>query len=168
MVNGVRQEGFGPRRLYTVAGESKEPRVRRLIRDDIAAIREIDALSFSSHDQYDAAFYEMLAESGNHEAIVATTPGGAVVAWALTDVSRQPLRIRSISVHPAFRRRGFGRALVMEILEKHHTGVDLLVEPNNVEALSLYRNLGFVETDADVEVPERIRMMWRPRSTPEA
>lgn len=133
--------------------------MRSLTSNDITAVCAIDALSFAPYEQYNSAFYRELAESHGYEAIVATIPDGTIVGWILADIVRSPVRIRSISVHPEYRRKGFGYALLTEILSAH-SEVDLLVEPDNVHALRLYQRLGFVITDGDPEMPERIRMLW--------
>lgn len=136
--------------------------MRRFTRDDIAAVREIDRLCFSENDQYDGALYERLVCSHEHEAFVAALLDGTITGWILANLTRQPLRIQSISVHPSFRRRGLGRALITEILRRHRTEVDLLVDPSNSGALRLYQRIGFVRTTPDPELPERIRMIRRP------
>ena len=136
--------------------------MRRLTCDDIPAVRAIDTLAFPPEDQYDAAFYERIVSSHEHDALVATMADGTIAAWILANLATQPLRIQSLSVHPSFRKRGFGRSLVTEILRRHPTEIDLLVEPGNFEALRLYHKLGFAQTSADPELPQRIRMIRRP------
>lgn len=140
----------------------KEHVTRRLTRADIPAVRDIDRVAFSSVDQYDTGFYEALPSSPNHDAFVAELHNGTVAGWILADLTTAPLRIRSLSVHPDFRRRGFGMSLIREILRRHPTNIDLLVEPQNTNALLLYQELGFVQADPDPEVPERIRMLRSP------
>lgn len=136
--------------------------MRRLTGPDIGAVRRIDALSFPAKEQYDADFYERVAISDNYDALVATDAGGGIVGWALADLTCRPIRIRSVSVHPEFRRRGFGAALVREILNRRSAPVDLLVEPNNYMALALYQKLGFSPADPDPQMPGRRRMVWQP------
>lgn len=135
--------------------------IRRLNVDDVPKVREIDRLSFSSGDQYKAEFYEHIESTHEYEPYVATMPNGTIVGWILGHATGTTVRIRSISIHPSFRRRGFARTLIMEILRRHQTDVDLVVDPDNVGALALYRGLGFTQTDPDPETPHRIRMLWR-------
>lgn len=58
--------------------------------------------------------------------------------------------ILDIAVHRAFRGRGVGRVLVERVLAECREGgadfVSLEVRPSNEIAISLYRQLGFVET----------------------
>ena len=138
--------------------------MRRVTFADIAAVREIDRRSFSAADQYDASFYERIVTSQHFDATAAVEENGAIIGWMLAELNRTPLRIRSVSVHPDYRRCGFGAALVTVILTRYVTETDLLVERDNLEAISLYRRLGFVQTDPDPSVPERIHMLWHPQS----
>lgn len=134
--------------------------MRRLSDSDISAVREIDRLSFTVHEQYEAEFYERLVASESYDALVATGPDGNVVGWVLADLTRRPIRIKSVSVHPAFRRTGYGRRLLTTILSRHAADADLLVERDNHAALALYCVLGFSRAEADPEMPERLRMVW--------
>lgn len=136
--------------------------MRRFTGSDIAAAREIDRLTFPAGDQYAPEFYEHVAASEDFDAIVATDSDDKVVGWALLDLRRRPMRIRSVSVHPECRRRGFGTALVTGLLCRHSTQTDLLVEPANREAIALYQRLHFRAADVDPEMPLRQRMVWEP------
>lgn len=133
--------------------------VRALTRGDIATLREIDRLSFAETDQYSAAYYEQFIVSGTFDAIGVADEDGRIAAWALVDLSSDPIRIRSLAVHPDSRRRGIGTALVKAVLGKHPGPVDLLVAPQNASAIALYRKFGFVQGDPDPALPERLRMV---------
>lgn len=63
-----------------------------------------------------------------------------------------PARLRhvgvlAVAVHPAFQRRGFGRALVCEVISWAERGdvcrLELYVRSDNARAISLYRSVGF-------------------------
>lgn len=136
--------------------------LRPLTHADIPAVREIDRLSFAAGDQYDAPFYERVASSPQFEAAVAVGDDGVIVGWVLADLSRRPIRIRSVSVHPDCRRHGLGAALISLILTRHRTETDLLVERENGVAIAFYRRLDFFEVGPDPELPERLRMLWLP------
>lgn len=136
--------------------------MRRFTPADIDAALEIDRLAFPRGDQYDRAYYERVAGSKDYDVRVATDAGGTVTGWALADLSRRPLRIRSVSVHPRFRRRGFATTLLRDILQRHYTETDLLLERDNHAAFALYQRLGFVVAAADPEMPHRTRMVWSP------
>jgi ribosomal protein S18 acetylase RimI-like enzyme len=136
--------------------------LRRLTFADIPAARDIDELSFSAGDQYELAFYERVVSSPDFEAMAAIQNNGAIAGWVLADLSRRPVRIKSVSVHPKCRRRGFGATLITSILNRHMAEIDLLVDRENNVAIALYQRLGFFGTDPDPEVPERLRMLRLP------
>ena len=133
--------------------------IRTLTTADVAALREIDRLAFENGDQYDAAFYDEVMSSDAFSAIGAQGEDGSIVGWALIDLGRNPIRIRSFSVHPSFRRRGIATALVEKVLDGHPETIDLLVEPRNASAIAFYLKLGFVPGEPDPELPERMRMV---------
>ena len=136
--------------------------MRRLTNADLAAVREIDRLAFPTDEQYDGDFWDRIPASDSLEADVVTDDEGSIVGWSLVDVSRQPIRIRSLSVHPAFRRRGFGGTLVSPLLARHRVETDLLVDGANTNAVKLYKRLGFCLAGPDPEMPGRRRMLWKP------
>lgn len=137
--------------------------VRDLIIADVAALREIDRLAFKDGEQYSAAFYDEVIFSDAFLAIGAQGEDGSIVGWALIDLGRTPIRIRSLSVHPSFHRRGIATALVNYVSRRGYT-LDLLVEPANAAAIALYEKLGFVTGEPDPELPERVRMVRVPRA----
>jgi ribosomal protein S18 acetylase RimI-like enzyme len=54
-----------------------------------------------------------------------------------------------LMVDPVHRRRGIGRALHDELLREHGGAVVLSTQTDNVEAIALYRSLGY-----EIVVPE--------------
>lgn len=135
--------------------------IRRLLPSDVASIREIDKLSFPAAEQYEEQFYERIRTGAGFEAMVAEN-GSGVVGWMLADFTRQPLRVRSLAVHPDFREQGIGGALLQDLMVSHCKPVDLLVNEANAAAFTLYRRLGFAVADPDPEMPQRLRMIWNP------
>ena len=133
--------------------------IRSATASDIAALREIDALSFSSGDQYRLSYYEQIVKSDGFEVIAATDAQGIVRAWLLLDLRSDPMRIRSLAVHPQFRRRGLARALIAHAASRHHEPVDLLVEPENTAAIALYESCGFTAAAPDPQLRARMRMV---------
>ena len=135
-------------------------RIRLLTNADIPALVEIDRASFAADDQYDLRYYNEVIASDAFEAIGVEDETSCLVAWSLIDVRGEPIRIRSLAVHPKCRRRGFATALVNAALSEHGTS-DLLVDPHNIAAIALYEKLGFVADEPDPELPARIRMVHR-------
>jgi ribosomal-protein-alanine N-acetyltransferase len=54
--------------------------------------------------------------------------------------------ISGLVIKPAFQGKGFGRQVLVELLEqiKHIQRIDLVTHPDNQVALSMYRSLGFI------------------------
>jgi ribosomal protein S18 acetylase RimI-like enzyme len=133
--------------------------IRRLKRSDIPAIREIDRMAFDADEQYDAEFYTGILAIDTFTALVAE--GNAVVfGWALFDTSVNPTRLRSLSVHPRHRRRGYGKAL-LRYATARFDDIDLLVRPGNGAAIALYESCGFSIGAPDRQMPDRLRMTRR-------
>ncbi|HKU69120.1 MAG TPA: GNAT family N-acetyltransferase [Candidatus Baltobacteraceae bacterium] len=136
--------------------------MRTLSEGDIPALRELDALAFSADEQYDGEFYGETIGTGGFEAIGIVNRSGSIVAWVLVDATRHTVRIRSLAVHPSFRRRGLASDLITGVLEKHRAKpVDLLVDQHNAAAVALYRRFDFADADPDPQMPERLRMVRR-------
>lgn len=135
--------------------------IRRVTIADIDALRKIDAASFAVDDQYAEAFYMEALTTEQFNAI-GIVERNSLVAWALVDTARTPMRIRSLAVHPQFRRRGCATALIEAIVASYAAAIDLLVEPENAAAIALYERMGFRMTSPDVKMPQRLRMVREP------
>lgn len=131
---------------------------------DIVAITQANASLLKRHDPeifddaVDQAHALALAASADSLLLVAVE-GGAVVGQCLAHLHRQPdkpteLYLDNLGVSEAFRRRGIGRALVNAAMAWGKArGAALLwvaTEPENAEALGLYRSLGLGERLATV------------------
>jgi len=89
-----------------------------------------------------------LEEAPDRLALIAEVDGeprGYAFVWIVAD----ELHVVNIAVHPAQRRRGLGRLLMEEILEKGQSMgsklVTLEVRMGNEAARALYSEMGFVE-----------------------
>ena len=73
--------------------------------------------------------------------------GGTIVAAMVLLLDRPVSSLASIAVHPGFRRRGLGRALLCEAERRARTagalGLSLEVDRSNRSAVLLYRREGF-------------------------
>jgi ribosomal protein S18 acetylase RimI-like enzyme len=138
-------------------------RFRELAAGDLPAIKQVDRLSFSAEEQYPSELYDSLLTGGVLRAIVVTGAAGAIAGYALLDVSRDPIRIRSLAVLPEQRNKGYGKALVQHLIETFDAPLELLVEKNNVGAIRLYERLGFgfVERDSHAELAATHHMFRR-------
>ena len=126
---------------------------------DCETLLEIDKTLFGAADRYDARFMQRILMQDDMDAIVAESAPGEIVAWALVDRARSPVRIRSLSVHALHQRRGYGETLLRHIIAKYGTPIDLLVEQSNIGAVGLYRKMGFLPAGFDPELTTRPRML---------
>lgn len=134
-------------------------RAVQLTRADLAAIAELDRRSFAPDEQYDDVFYDEIFASHAFEVLGVADGSERIAGWALIDTRCEPVRIRSLAVHPEFRRRGIATALIRSVVDRHGPGIDLLVKPDNAAAIALYRKLGFTAGALDPQMPERLRMV---------
>ena len=133
--------------------------LRPVMVPDIPVIVELDRLAFPADEQYERSFYDIMLTQGNFEATAFVDSQGTIVGWALLDIARTPIHLRSISIHPTHQREGHAKALLRSLIARHSAPMDLLVLPSNEPAIKLYEELGFVAAEADPSVPERKRMV---------
>ena len=133
--------------------------IRNVTLADLPAIRDIDRRSFDADDQYSDVQYSQAMTSASSDALAAIDERDNVIAWALIDHASVPVRIRSLAVHPDFRRLGAGAMIVSEAVERFGTPIDLLVDPANTGAIVFYEKLGFILEGVDPQVPQRLRML---------
>ena len=134
-------------------------RAVQLSRADLAAIAEIDRRSFGPHEQYEDGFYDEMFASDAFDVLGIADESEGIAGWALVDKGCEPARIRSLAVHPEFRRRGIATALIHAVVDRHGSPIDLLVDPDNAPAIALYEKLGFTTGAPDPQMPERLRMV---------
>jgi len=74
---------------------------------------------------------------------------GRVVAYGGMWLVLDEAHVTNVAVHPAYRGRHIGRALMLELIRRAKargaTRMTLEVRPSNTVARSLYKSLGFVE-----------------------
>lgn len=139
-------------------GTSSGFTVRRFVDADLPVLKALDRQSFSPNDQYTDELYERFGKE-DHLALVAVSTAGDVAGYALLDVSGDPMRLRSVAVHPSHRNAGCASALLRASLVAAARSIDLFVEPENLAAIRLYERFGFVSADNTGEIPSRNRML---------
>ncbi len=121
--------------------------IRRAERADLLAVVRIESASFP--EPWPAnAFESFLGEPGF---LVAVEPDGAVVGYAVADVTPTHGRLlghlKDIAVHPDRRGKGIATALLHRVLLVLRRGgadsVKLEVRESNGAARALYRSAGF-------------------------
>jgi len=119
--------------------------VERMRPEDLEDVLAIERASFSMPWSRGAFLYEM--EQNRVARCWVMREGGRLVGYLCLWEVADELHITNIAVHPATRRRGFGRALLKTILdESRGRGLRLVVlevRPSNHEALLLYESFGF-------------------------
>jgi len=109
---------------------------------DLDAVLQVEITVFPS--PWSRSSFEIELAKPYSVAIIAEAEGslaGYGVAWLVAD----EIHIANVAVHPDFRRRGLGRALVERLLESGESakGAFLEVRIRNSDAIRLYRQLGF-------------------------
>ena len=69
--------------------------------------------------------------------------------------------VRSLAVHPHFRRRGFAAAMLQAVISGAAYQVDLLVDEANGPAIALYAKLGFQPAEICPALPSKRRMVLK-------
>jgi len=82
---------------------------------------------------------------------LAVLPDGAIAAtagWITVEGAPATARIRKVFVHPELARRGLGRRMVLDAEARARAaGIEHFVVRANVNAVPLYRSLGYEEQD---------------------
>ena len=99
-------------------------------------------------DEWDLYIEKLIKYACNYVAEDSTGLIIGFIAFYANDVSSRMAYITQVIVHPQFRRRGLGHALVKKcFIEVQRIGMNkvrLEVACDNVKAFSLYKDLGFI------------------------
>jgi ribosomal-protein-alanine N-acetyltransferase len=112
---------------------------------DLADIIEIERASFA-YPWSSSFFLQELKVTCARSllALVGERPIGYIIYWMLP----REIDIHNLAVHPAYRRRGIGKALLEAVINQARredvTRVTLEVRKSNVAAQKLYHSLGFL------------------------
>ncbi|MGC9192226.1 MAG: ribosomal protein S18-alanine N-acetyltransferase [Conexivisphaera sp.] len=130
--------------------------IRRAAREDLPEVMRLNRENLP--ENYSEDFFEEVLESNPDSFLVAQEEGGRLVGYIMCRVEvgfplagRAPLvkkgHVISIAVDEGHRRRGLGRALMVEgmkaLRSRGCSEVYLEVRVGNEPAISLYRGLGF-------------------------
>ncbi|MGY5853129.1 MAG: GNAT family N-acetyltransferase [Candidatus Thorarchaeota archaeon] len=101
-----------------------------------------------SPSQLEGVFEEWLKrdETFNGTASIVFKDGGKIIGYNVMRLDDDSVEIGPVGVSPSHRRRGLGRALILESLNrisKIPESVSLTVSTGNIPAFELYSNLGF-------------------------
>ena len=119
-------------------------RIQRALRRHLDGIVEIENRSFP--DPWSRGAFEDYLDAPDGELLV-LEEAGQTAGFALYHVSFEDAELYNIAVDDAFRRRGFGRALLEAVLararERGAERMYLEVRKSNAPAVALYRAVGF-------------------------
>lgn len=122
-----------------------EIEIRELREEDIEELARIESESFSMPWSAES-FRKLLSHSYCHY-LVAVTEGKVVGCCGYTDMCHEA-DIDNVVVDPHYRRRGIGEAMLRKLLawgeDSQVEAFTLEVRVGNLEAIRLYRKLGFV------------------------
>jgi [ribosomal protein S18]-alanine N-acetyltransferase len=106
-------------------------------------------VSFASPWTRQSFLFDLHDNPFAHSLVARPGPGGAVIGYGCTWQVHEELRINNIAVHPDWRGRSIGRALLRRmLLDGRQAGcrVALLeVRPSNAPARALYESEGFAQ-----------------------
>lgn len=115
--------------------------------EDLDQVLEIEAQSFP-HPWLRQHFIDELNSSYGFP-LSAFNPSGRLVAYICPMLLLDEGHIMNVAVDPAARGMGVGRLLVQRVLDdcraENAAYVSLEVRESNLSAISLYRNMGFID-----------------------
>jgi ribosomal-protein-alanine N-acetyltransferase len=121
--------------------------IRRMREPDLPAVRAIEAMSFSNPWSEDTFRGEIQNTSVSSPLVVVRRPGDEVVGYIIYWQIRDDVQVNNIAVHPEYRARGLGEAMMRFAITKVRAAgaefMTLEVRQSNTSAVALYRKLGF-------------------------
>jgi ribosomal-protein-alanine N-acetyltransferase len=121
--------------------------IRRMRESDLPEVRTIEAVSFSNPWSDNTFRGEIQNTSVSFPMVVVEKPGDRVVGYIIYWHIREDVQVNNIAVHPEYRGRGIGEALMRHVIGKVRahgaTFITLEVRPSNAAAVTLYKTLGF-------------------------
>jgi ribosomal-protein-alanine N-acetyltransferase len=114
---------------------------------DIAMVRAIEDISYPNPWSESTFRGEIQNPSISFPLVVLHRPENKVVGYIIYWHIKDDVQVNNIAVHPEFRGKGIGTALMKHVMEKVRragvTFVNLEVRTSNTSAQSLYTKLGF-------------------------
>jgi len=121
--------------------------IRRMQEADLAAVRAIEAQSFSNPWSDNTFRGEIQNTPVSFPLVVVRRPGDEVVAYIVFWHIRDDVTVNNIAVRPDCRGLGLGEALmrfaIAKVREAGAAFMTLEVRPSNTAAVALYKKLGF-------------------------
>jgi ribosomal protein S18 acetylase RimI-like enzyme len=112
---------------------------------DLQRLGEFDLLCFAEQAWDESVWLDVVLDPTFKVTIFESS--GVLIAVIALGLFPPPAHLASFAVHPAFRRRGLGRHLLLGVLDEARSAarrLHLEVDAGNTWALRLYRGCGFV------------------------
>ena len=121
--------------------------IRRMKEEDLPVVRTIEDLSFPNPWSDTTFRGEIQNTSISFPLVVVRKPGDEVVGYIIFWHIREDVQVNNVAVHPDFRGKGIGEALMRHVIDKVRksgaTFMTLEVRASNAAAVTLYKKLGF-------------------------
>jgi len=136
-------------RMQSIPGNTEgDLPIRRMNEDDLTHIELLDELAFEPiwHNSINA----LLKAFKQAAYATVVTDGGKVIGYQISTQNFLGGHLARLAVHPDFRGRGLGKALVCNLIQKlgemGAQRVTVNTQSDNLASLALYKELGFQET----------------------
>ncbi len=121
--------------------------MRTMRNDDLASVMEIEHLSFPYPWRRSTFIGELDNYPFSIPFVIIHSPDERLMGYIILWFMQKEVQISNFALHPDFRRKGVGEAVLRDILDKIKregaTEIFLEVRPSNYVAQSLYEKLGF-------------------------
>jgi ribosomal-protein-alanine N-acetyltransferase len=157
----------------THEGDRPAWKIERVVTDrDLEAVLEIEAMSFTNPWTREMYLREMDNPRVSHIYLVRveTADGAAVAGFCSFWLVFDELHINNLAIHPLYRRRGIGTALLQHAMrtaaQLGARRATLEVRQSNEEARRIYERLGFetagIRRNYYAHPTEDALILWRP------
>ncbi|HEY7446080.1 MAG TPA: ribosomal protein S18-alanine N-acetyltransferase [Vicinamibacterales bacterium] len=157
----------------TLEGDRPAWNIERVVTDrDLEAVLEIEAMSFTNPWTREMYLREMDNPRVSHIYLVRveTADGAAVAGFCSFWLVFDELHINNLAIHPMYRRRGIGTALLQHAMRTAARlgarRATLEVRQSNEEARRIYERLGFetagIRRNYYAHPTEDALILWRP------
>ncbi|MEM7612559.1 MAG: ribosomal protein S18-alanine N-acetyltransferase [Pseudomonadota bacterium] len=127
----------------SAATDVMEPVMRSMTHEDLEAVSRIERQSYG-YPWSDGIFRDCLLAGYQCWLL---EQNGEIRAYGISSVAAGEAHILNVCVAPAFRRRGYGLALLTKLIDRARRArvkrVLLEVRPSNLAATQMYKGLGF-------------------------
>ena len=113
-------------------------------------VLRVDAAAFDDFWRLDPRTIEAIASSCTHNVFLLARSDGETLGYTMGGVNGRLGYLQRLGVHTQHQGKGIGESLALHLLhDLYHLGATVVMvntQEDNLAALNLYRNLGFLET----------------------